>query len=79
MSYEDYNDETSPIIARPGEVTPLPWSCGMCGERNETLLDPSGGYEQEYVEDCTVCCRPNLLRISVDPGSLEVWVESDLE
>jgi hypothetical protein len=26
-------------------------------------VDPSAGSFQEYVEDCPVCCRPNVLRI----------------
>jgi len=33
-------------------------SCPYCGERVEVILDPGGGAEQEYVEDCEVCCRP---------------------
>ena len=33
-------------------------SCPYCGEEVEILLDPGGGTEQRYVEDCEVCCRP---------------------
>jgi hypothetical protein len=29
-------------------------------------VDLTAGEEQEYVEDCPVCCRPHLLRVSVD-------------
>jgi hypothetical protein len=29
-------------------------------------LDPSAGSHQSYVEDCPVCCVPNLLRITWD-------------
>jgi hypothetical protein len=29
-------------------------------------LDLSAGGVQEYVEDCPVCCRPNVIRVSVD-------------
>jgi hypothetical protein len=29
-------------------------------------VDLSAGGEQEYVEDCPVCCRPVVLRVSVD-------------
>jgi hypothetical protein len=32
--------------------------CPYCGEINEIALDPGSGNEQEYVEDCQVCCRP---------------------
>jgi len=37
--------------------------CAACGEPNDLTVDPSGGAEQSYVEDCQVCCRPNVLTI----------------
>jgi hypothetical protein len=33
-------------------------SCPCCGASVQMLLDPTGGLDQEYVEDCEVCCRP---------------------
>jgi hypothetical protein len=33
-------------------------TCPHCGEPLETFVDPGGGSEQDYVEDCAVCCRP---------------------
>jgi hypothetical protein len=38
-------------------------SCPYCGEPNEIALDPGSGGEQEYVEDCHVCCRPILMYV----------------
>ena len=32
--------------------------CGACGEEVVIPVDLSQGDEQEYVEDCPVCCRP---------------------
>jgi len=32
-------------------------SCPYCGESIELLIDDSVD-EQEYYEDCSVCCRP---------------------
>ena len=32
--------------------------CPYCGEESAVTLDPGGGEEQDYVEDCPVCCRP---------------------
>jgi hypothetical protein len=32
----------------------------------DVRVDPSAGTSQEYVEDCPVCCRPNVLRVSFD-------------
>ncbi|MDX1453183.1 MAG: CPXCG motif-containing cysteine-rich protein [Oleiphilaceae bacterium] len=39
--------------------------CPYCWEAIEIVVDCSLG-EQEYVEDCFVCCRPILLRVHVD-------------
>lgn len=33
-----------------------------CGEWNNSEVDESAGQTQEYVEDCQVCCQPNILR-----------------
>jgi hypothetical protein len=47
--------------------------CPYCGEINQLALDPGSGPEQEYVEDCQVCCRP--WRVSVQyNGSGEAQV-----
>jgi len=43
--------------------------CPYCGERIEVLLDCSID-EQEYIEDCFVCCRPIVFSISSDQGEL---------
>lgn len=39
--------------------------CPYCGETFETEVDCSAG-DQEYVEDCPVCCNPIVLDIRVD-------------
>lgn len=40
--------------------------CPYCGESIQLVVDPTGGEVQEYIEDCPVCCNPNLLRIHFD-------------
>lgn len=46
--------------------------CPYCGESFEANVDPSGG-NQEYIEDCHVCCRPIVFRLEVDDdGELAV-------
>lgn len=40
--------------------------CAFCGEPNETEVDLSAGRRQTYVEDCQVCCRPNVLSVRFD-------------
>ena len=37
--------------------------CPTCGERIVVPLDPTGGADQQYVEDCPVCCNPNVIRL----------------
>ena len=39
------------------------YRCAFCGEENDVLVDPSGGHRQTFTEDCTVCCRPNLITL----------------
>ena len=39
--------------------------CPYCWEMLEISIDPSVA-EQEYVEDCQVCCHPILLSVSID-------------
>lgn len=49
--------------------------CPHCGEANEIALDPGSGSDQEYVEDCQVCCRPWLMYVRYGrDGSAEVEV-----
>jgi hypothetical protein len=46
-------------------LTEKPISCPYCGETITVLVDDSLP-EQQYVEDCQVCCRPIVLSVSVD-------------
>jgi hypothetical protein len=50
--------------------------CGACGEEIVIPVDVSQGGGQEYVEDCPVCCRANLIHVEVsDEGDIDVWAE----
>lgn len=53
--------------------------CACCGEENETFVDISAGKSQAYVEDCTVCCRPNMLKVSIDEESGDLAIEAEFE
>ena len=45
--------------------------CWACGEEIVVPIEPAEGVSQSYVEDCPVCCRPNLVRVELDDdGSL---------
>lgn len=49
--------------------------CPYCGETNEVALDPGSGSDQEYVEDCQVCCRPWLMHVRYTrDGTAEIEV-----
>lgn len=50
--------------------------CGECGEEIVVPVDMSAGSVQDYVEDCPVCCRANLIHVEIDPeGSVRAWAE----
>ena len=50
-------------------------NCPYCGESTEVALDPGSGSEQEYIEDCQVCCRPILMYVKyARDGRAEVEV-----
>jgi hypothetical protein len=50
--------------------------CGACGEEIVIPVDVSQGQRQEFVEDCPVCCRANVIRVEIDPGGdVSAWAE----
>jgi hypothetical protein len=52
--------------------------CPYCGEISEIGLDPGSGAEQEYVEDCQVCCQPWRVRVRYDAsGAAQVAIEPE--
>jgi Cysteine-rich CPXCG len=55
------------------------YQCAGCGEWNETVVDSSGGTNQSYVEDCQVCCKPNVLRVMWDRSAGEYTIHAELE
>lgn len=58
-------------------LTPFELSCPYCGESIEILVDASAG-DQQYIEDCQVCCRPITLTVRVD-GDGDVEVSANAE
>lgn len=55
------------------------FGCAYCGEINTTFVDISAGSQQSYVEDCQVCCQPNVLYIYIDEETLEIEINSEPE
>ena len=51
--------------------------CPYCFVTVEITLDPGSGAEQQYVEDCEVCCQPWQVSVSYDAeGHASVHVEA---
>lgn len=52
--------------------------CDACGEAIIIPLDMSQGRRQEYVEDCPVCCRANVIHVEIDEhGNANTWAEPE--
>lgn len=48
--------------------------CPYCGARFITTADASAG-DQDYVEDCQICCRPIEFALRTDPEGHLLGVE----
>jgi hypothetical protein len=54
------------------------YTCDACGEEIVVPIDLSAGESQQYVEDCPVCCRPNVIHVEIDEdGQPRVWAERE--
>ena len=52
--------------------------CDSCGEEIVVPLDYSAGQSQEYVEDCPVCCHPNVIVVDFDEnGWANIWSRAE--
>lgn len=45
----------------------------------DTYPDPGGGGDQEYVEDCAVCCRPIRFVVHYDEAEGDYRVHAQRE
>ena len=52
--------------------------CNSCGEEIVVPIDLSAGQQQSYVEDCPVCCNPNVIEVEIDDDGMPL-VSSDSE
>ena len=59
------------------QLTEKSIGCPYCGETIKILID-SSDMEQQYIEDCQVCCKPiNVLVSESVNGELAVSVYSE--
>jgi hypothetical protein len=55
-------------------------ACPYCSATVEITLDPGSGSDQEYVEDCEVCCQPWQVTVRYgNDGRAEVTVSPLVE
>jgi Cysteine-rich CPXCG len=54
-------------------------SCPYCGEWIELFVDSGGLDHQDYIEDCSVCCHPMRVRVTLDreDGNHQFTVEAE--
>src|SRR3954467_12558419 len=59
---------------RPGPKEEASSTCDASGEEIVIPIDVSAGESQEVVEDCPVCCRPNVIHVEIENGEeTRVW------
>jgi len=52
--------------------------CDHCGEEVVIPVDVSEGNHQEFVEDCPVCCSPNVIHVEIDDNeNVRAWAEPE--
>jgi hypothetical protein len=53
--------------------------CPSCGEQIVIPVDRSCGKDQRYVEDCPVCCNPNVIQVEYfeEGEPPRVWAEAE--
>jgi len=61
------------------QLTEKSIGCPYCGEKIEVLID-SADLNQQYIEDCHVCCKPIIFLVSESVnGELVVSVYNEDE
>lgn len=58
-------------------LTEATYTCNACGETIVIPVDPSQGNRQEYIEDCPVCCRPNVIRVEFTNGEPTAYADGE--
>ena len=54
------------------------FQCPYCWETISMLMDPSS-HEQQYVEDCEVCCNPMEINVKFQENELVSFEVKNLE
>lgn len=66
------------VKRRRNALSETAYVCDSCGEEVVIPIDMSQGVTQEYVEDCPVCCCPNVIHVEIDDRQgVRVWAERE--
>jgi Cysteine-rich CPXCG len=67
------------VVKLPSAMqTEASYTCDTCGEQIVIPIDASAGPAQTYVEDCPVCCNPNVIHVEVDEeGEVTAWAQRE--
>ncbi len=77
MQDEDLDEEELEIEAEALDDE-TSYVCQSCGEDIVIPIDPFAGANQEYVEDCPICCHPHVLSVHIDrDGTITVTAEEE--
>jgi len=57
--------------------TDAAYVCDSCGEEVVIPVDASQGTSQEFIEDCPVCCRPNVIHVEIEPDGVRIWADRE--
>jgi hypothetical protein len=65
--------------SRPRPADEGSYVCPTCGESIVIPLDPTAGSDQRYVEDCPVCCNPNVVHVEFfeEGEPARVWADAE--
>lgn len=59
--------------------TTAEYYCAFCGEPSTSFVEISGGMDRSYIEDCQVCCRPNVLYVRINEDTLDIEIDHDYQ
>lgn len=58
-------------------LRPTATQCPYCWQTIDVFIDPSV-HHQDYIEDCSVCCRPISIGVSVmADGEIDIRVQTE--
>ena len=78
MDYEFEESESDDAETESALNEEASYVCNSCGEEIVVPLDVSEGQRQEYVEDCPVCCNPNVIFVEFDAeGEANIWSRAE--